>query len=205
MAPCPVTRLSHVRETARPGGGRINRPNHLACALLRSAWLLVFRRMSAPARDAFLIYPSWGLGRRCWFVRSLSFRFRFCRQITGAGPCGLFILLGRATERCGPELISGFTCTVAYRKSRPSLCGCVLTPWHHSDRARIERPCVHPCQSALAFRISLQPSVFKDQSAPGRSRDTLRSRPGAFVAAMGEYYLWVSIVAILLGKIFLLR
>lgn len=52
--------------------------------------------------------PSWGLGRRCWFVRSLSFRFRFCRQITGAGPnlvefhrfC-LFILPLRATERCG--------------------------------------------------------------------------------------------------------
>lgn len=58
--------------------------------------------------SAFLIYPSGGLGRRCWFVRSLSFRFRFCRQITGAGPnlvgfhrFGLFILLGRATERCG--------------------------------------------------------------------------------------------------------
>lgn len=90
-----VTRLSAtLRETARPGGGRVCRLRCVACALLRSAGLLVFRRMSAPARDAFLIYPSGGLGRRCWFVRSLSFRFRFCRQITGAGPCGLFILLG---------------------------------------------------------------------------------------------------------------
>ncbi|CAM3903986.1 hypothetical protein DETS111669_31690 [Delftia tsuruhatensis] len=108
MAPFPVTRLSHVRETAQPGGGRVCRPICVACTLLRSAWLLVFRRISAPARDAFLIYPSGGLGRRCWFVRSLSFRFRFCRQITGAGPnlvefhrfC-LFILPLRATERCG--------------------------------------------------------------------------------------------------------
>ena len=35
MAPCPVTRLSHVRETARPGGGRVCRPINLACVLLR--------------------------------------------------------------------------------------------------------------------------------------------------------------------------
>lgn len=34
MAPCPVTRLSHVRETARPGGGRVCRPIRVACALL---------------------------------------------------------------------------------------------------------------------------------------------------------------------------
>ncbi len=34
MAPCPVTRLSHVRETARPGDGRVCRPIRVACALL---------------------------------------------------------------------------------------------------------------------------------------------------------------------------
>ncbi|KFJ09956.1 hypothetical protein DR66_2360 [Delftia acidovorans] len=45
MAPCPVTRLSHVRETARPSRGRVCRPINLACALLRSAWL--------PGWDAF--------------------------------------------------------------------------------------------------------------------------------------------------------
>lgn len=119
-----VTRLSATcRETARPDGGRVCRPICVACALLRSAGLLVFRRMSAPARDAFLIYPSGGLGRRCWFVRSLSFRFRFCRQIHGAGPCGLFILPWRATERCGPALISGIWCG-----TDPMLARCHLLP-----------------------------------------------------------------------------
>lgn len=68
--------------------------SHVLSFAARGCWCFA----GCPRRlaSAFLIYPSWGLGRRCWFVRSLSFRFRFCRQIPGAGPCGLFILLGES-------------------------------------------------------------------------------------------------------------
>lgn len=65
MAPCPVTRLSHVRETARPGGGRVCRLRCVACALLRSAGLPGCHREPVPAATALLALAGCSTQRAC--------------------------------------------------------------------------------------------------------------------------------------------
>lgn len=104
--PCRLSCGFHVARWAVLG--RVCRLRCVACALLRSAGLLVFRRMSAPAReclsDLAVAWPARGVQPN-FLQRRDPFRFRappfLCRWVTGAGPCGLFILLRESGEGCG--------------------------------------------------------------------------------------------------------
>ncbi len=66
MAPCPVTRLSHVRETARPGGGRVCRLRCVAYALLRSAGLPRLCRLACLGDGGIPQDDFAGISRQCF-------------------------------------------------------------------------------------------------------------------------------------------
>lgn len=94
MAPCPVTRLSHVRETARPGGGRVCRPINLACVLLRSAWLPRLCRLACLGDGGIPQDDFAGISQQC---------FCLTRGYSAACllPVGLRLALGCVTQDGG--------------------------------------------------------------------------------------------------------